>query len=243
MEGFGECWEKTSTYQRCGNTIAAKGSRVKKLRDDAEKERQEGIQGQWHHESPARECLEQVKCCNDTDCTPRMMKQAFLALKGGDWEEYKSIFGTEVNATGWAFDRIQEAFEKVAKDEARNLTTDQEIMIRSTDYLRRTIAPAGCKEALRCHTCARIATVSQWKTSGRAQRRKSTQICGVRSVEKNMIGGRQTGCWCCKQAKVSTRRRSSECTRYLKACVVINALKLLPNQQVDGDGPVQSIAT
>ena len=53
------------------------------FREDAEKERQAGIQGQWQHESPAREYLEQVKCCSDIDCTHRMMKQAFLALKGG----------------------------------------------------------------------------------------------------------------------------------------------------------------
>ena len=31
----------------------------------------------------------------------------------------------------------------MAKDEARKLSTVQEIMIRSTDYLRRIIAPAG----------------------------------------------------------------------------------------------------
>ena len=33
------------------------------------------------HESPASEYLEHVRCCNDTDCTPRMMKHAFFALK------------------------------------------------------------------------------------------------------------------------------------------------------------------
>ena len=87
--------------------------------------------------------MEKVKCCNDTDCTPRMMKQAFLALKGGDLEEYKRIIRVEAKATEWAFDRIKEAFEKVAKDEARKLSTVQENMIRSTDYLRRIIAPAG----------------------------------------------------------------------------------------------------
>ena len=51
---------------------------------------------------------------------------AFLALKGGDWEEYKCIFRTEVKATGWAFDRIKEGFDQVAKDEARKLSTAQE---------------------------------------------------------------------------------------------------------------------
>ena len=77
--------------------------RVMKFREDAEKERQAGIQGQWQHEAPAREYLEQVKCCNDTDCTHRMMKQALLALKGRNWEEYRSIFRTEAKATEWAF--------------------------------------------------------------------------------------------------------------------------------------------
>ena len=41
---------------------------------DAEKEKQEGIQGQWQRESPAKEHLEQIKSSADTDCTPKMMK-------------------------------------------------------------------------------------------------------------------------------------------------------------------------
>ena len=93
--------------------------------------------------SPTREYLEQVKSGNDTDCTPRMVKQAFFALKRGDWEEYKRTFRIEAKAAEWAFDRVQEAFENVAQDEARKLSTIQEIMIISTDYLRRIIAPAG----------------------------------------------------------------------------------------------------
>ena len=62
---------------------------------------QEGIQDQWQHESPAKEYLEQVQCCKDTDCTPRMMKQGFFALKNFEWEEYKSIFKVEAKATEW----------------------------------------------------------------------------------------------------------------------------------------------
>ena len=42
----------------------------------------------------------------------------------------------------WAFDRVTEAFDKVAKDEAKELSIVQEIMVRSTEYLQRTIAPA-----------------------------------------------------------------------------------------------------
>ena len=144
-------------------------SRVKEFRKDDEKEKQEGTQGQWQREAPARENLEQEKCCNDTDCNPRMMKQAFLALKGGDWEEYKSIFRGQAKATEGAFDRMQEAFKKVAKDEARKTSTVQEIMTRSTDHLRRIIAPAGGQGGVtmsylcpHCNTCP----MEDWWFSG-----------------------------------------------------------------------------
>ena len=50
-------------------------SRVKKFREEAERERQAEVQGQWEQESPAREYLEQAKCCHDADCSPRTMKQ------------------------------------------------------------------------------------------------------------------------------------------------------------------------
>ena len=72
-----------------------------------------------------------------------MMKQAFFALKGGDWEEYRSIYKIQATATEWASERIREALEKVAKDEAGRLSIVQRIMLRSTDYLPRIIAPAG----------------------------------------------------------------------------------------------------
>ena len=116
--------------------------RVKRFREQAEEEKQAGIQGQRQLESTAKEYLEQGKCCDDTDCTDRMMKQGFVALKSGDWEEYRSIFRTELKTTEWAFDGTQEAFEQVAQDEAGKLSVVQEIMSRSTGYLRRIIAPA-----------------------------------------------------------------------------------------------------
>ena len=43
-----------------------------------------------------------------------MMKQGFVALKSGDWEEYKNTFRKEMKER--LFHRIKEAFEKVAKD-------------------------------------------------------------------------------------------------------------------------------
>ena len=41
------------------------------------------------------------------------------------------------NVSECAFDRIKEAFELVAQDEAEKMSVVQEIMLRSTDFLRR----------------------------------------------------------------------------------------------------------
>ena len=61
----------------------------------------------------------------------------------------------------------KEAFEKVAKDEARKLSTVQEIMIRSTDYLRHIIAPAvrqgGVTMSYSCPHCSRPRLVGLWE--------------------------------------------------------------------------------
>ena len=43
----------------------------KKFLEDAEKEEQEGIQGQWQQESHAEEVLDQLRRCADTGCTPK----------------------------------------------------------------------------------------------------------------------------------------------------------------------------
>ena len=48
-----------------------------------------------------------------------------------------------MKASEWAFDRIEEAFELVAQDEAEKMSIVKEIMLRSTEYLRRIIAPVG----------------------------------------------------------------------------------------------------
>ena len=56
-------------------------SKAKKYRQLADEEKQAGIQGQWQQESPAKEYLEQVKCCHDTDCSESIMKKGFTAFK------------------------------------------------------------------------------------------------------------------------------------------------------------------
>ena len=65
MADCGKCWEKTSLYKECGSISLAR-AKANKCRRDAEKETQEGIQGQWQQESLAKTFLEQVKSSADT---------------------------------------------------------------------------------------------------------------------------------------------------------------------------------
>ena len=65
-------------------------SKAKKYRQLSDEEQQAGIQGQWQQESPAREYLERVECCRDTDCSESMIKKGFTALK---MKREKSIKG------------------------------------------------------------------------------------------------------------------------------------------------------
>ena len=67
-------------------------SKAKKYRQLADEEKQAGIRGQWQQESSAREYLEQVKCCHDTDCNEPMMKKVFTAIENGTWEECQDTF-------------------------------------------------------------------------------------------------------------------------------------------------------
>ena len=123
----------------------------------------------------------------------------FFSLKSGEWEEYKNTFRNEVKVTAWAFDRIKEAFEKVAKDEARTLSTVQEIITRSTDCLRASRGQGGVTMSYLSPHCNSFPMEDHvlW-VSGR----KNIRIGGVRSAESSMTGSDRTGSRWCKPAKV-----------------------------------------
>ena len=82
------------------------------------------------------------------------MKYGCFAFKGGDREEYKSIFKVETSAAEWPFERTREAFEKVAKDEAHRTRTCVEEHRFPAAYHR------ADKEVSLCRICAQIVTVS-----------------------------------------------------------------------------------
>ena len=87
-----------------------------------------------------------------------------------------------MTASEWAFDRIKEAFELVAQDEAEKMSIVQEIMIRSTDFLRRIIAPVGGQGGVTmsylCPNCNRFPLEDYvWWVSGR--KKNTTWWCAI----------------------------------------------------------------
>ena len=189
--------------------------------------------------------MEQVKCCHDTDCNESMMKKGFTALKNETWEEYKETFKEKMNASEWAFDRIKEAFDLVAQDEARKVSVVQEIMLRSTDYLRRIIAPVGGQGGVTMsYLCPNCNSFPQedyvWWVSGRKTTRWWCAICGEKYdwEQTNRFLVVQTG-ESFEQAKVFKAHAVPQGLR----ANLINALNLLANEQEDGDGLPQNIVT
>ena len=102
----------------------------------ADEDKLAGIHGQWQQESPAREYLEQVPCCHDTDCNESMMKKGFTALKNETWEEHEETFKEKVKVSEWAGVRLG-----VAQDEAEKGSIVQEIMLESTDVKMSYLCP------------------------------------------------------------------------------------------------------
>ena len=144
------------------------------------------------------------------------------AYRGRIWRMMGKEHRKEVKATEWAFHRIKEAFEQVAQDEARKMSIVQEIMIRSTDYLRRIIAPVGGQGGVSMSYlfphCNRF---SFEDTFGGSQGEKSRHFGGARSVERNTIGSIPTGFWSYKQVIVLSRPRYSKHMQCLRACAQI----------------------
>ena len=84
VEEFGESWE-TST-RGMWEYFIFKRVEAKKIRDDAAREKQEGIQGQCQQESPFREILEQAGRNEDTGCSSEIMRKSYSATEMGRFQ-------------------------------------------------------------------------------------------------------------------------------------------------------------
>ena len=114
----------------------------------------------------------------------------------------------------------------MAKDEAGSLNIVQGTILRSTDFVRRIIAPAGGQGGVTlsylCPQCNGFPLEDHFWVY---RPERSTAVGGAQSLEKNMNGKHPTGYWWSKQVSVPVRQRFSKRMRYRKVCVNICSMR------------------
>ena len=87
-------------------------------------------------------------------CNAHLMRRAYYAGKSGDWEGCKDAHRNKGQISEWAFNKVKESNCKVASEDIGRLSIAQDILRKSTDLLRRIIAPAsGVGGAILSHVC------------------------------------------------------------------------------------------
>ena len=90
-----------------------------------------------------REVLEQVSGNVDMGCSAQIIRKRYIAIRDDIWEEFRKGCREKEKSSEWTPEKIREGCEKVAKDEIGRLGIVQKILGKSTDFLRRIIAPVG----------------------------------------------------------------------------------------------------
>ena len=164
-----------------------------------------------------------------------------FCVENGEREDFQSIFKVEAKATEWAFERVREVSEKVAKEEAEKLSIVQRIILNSTDYFRCIIAPAGGQGGVTlsylCPNCNSflLKDYAWWVSAGK---KHSCWWCAFFGEKydwraPNSLLAVQTGN---SASQVEVFKAHAVAQRLCEN--LINALKLLTNQQTDGESPV-----
>ena len=139
----------------------------------------------------AGEILKQVRGNADMGCGSQMMRRGYLAMRDGSWKSSKERYREEEEKSSeWTLERTREAYEKVAKDEIGRLGIVQETLRRSTEFLRRVIAPVGGMECVTlsyiCPHCNSFSLEDYiwWVSTGHGDSRKKNHcswwcaVCG-----------------------------------------------------------------
>ena len=188
-------------------------SKAKRSRQLADDEKQARIQGQWQQASPAREYLKQVKC-HDTDFNEPMMKTVFIALNKWDLGRISRNLQGKDERLRMGLRQDKRGLRFVAQDEVEKMSFVQEIMLRSTDYLGRIIAPVGGQGGVTMsYLCPRCNSF-HWKTAFCGSLGENPRCGGAQFVEKSTIGSNRTGFWSNKQVTVLRRPRYSKHMQY-----------------------------
>ena len=148
---------------------------------DAAQQKEKGKQGQWQQESPFKKVLEHVRRSADTYCGLQTVLRAYIAVKHGNW---KRLFKGRVQERKESFceltfEGIREDYEKVATDDIGRLSIAQEILRKSTDTLRRIIAPVDGMGGVTMANVSQCVVASLCRRNGLQHRWcKDSELCG-----------------------------------------------------------------
>ena len=140
---------------------------------------------------------------------------------------------------------MRESYSEVEQEDEGGLSIAPDILSKSTDFLKRIIVPVKGQGGVTL-SYTLIATVSRLKTTFGGSllgTERGSAAGGVRLVAASMIGGLRTESWSYKTA--GTAEMPKFCRAHAapqgRCDNLINALKLLPNQQKDGGSPVKMV--
>ena len=165
-------------------------------------------------------------------------------MRDNRWEDFKEEWRVKGKSSEWAQGTTREAYEKVVKEEAGRLGIEREILRKRADFLRRIIAPVGgiggVTLSFVCPHCNSflLKDFIWWVSTAKKHCSWWCAICGERYEWRapNMILVVQLGTNE-DEAKVFGAHAVPQglCEN------LINALKLMANQQKDGDSPIQTL--
>ena len=120
---------------------------------DVEKERQNGRDGDWQLETPYKEELEFVRRSSNLRFEGVLMRRAYG--NSGDWENYLEVFLKDDRLSMWAYENMREGYDEVGLEDEVRVSIAQDIPRKSTDFLKRIIAPSdgvgGVTLSFVCH--------------------------------------------------------------------------------------------
>ena len=166
-----------------------------------------------------------------------------------NWECFKEECRKEGKLCEWTFERLREAYERVAMDDIGRLSVAQEISRTITDFLRRIIAPVdgmgGVTLSYVCShcNCFPLDDYIWWVSTGHGDgnNRKKTHYHWLCAACGGQYEWRASNRMLLVQlgANANEAKAFNAHAALLGLCDnLINALKLLANQQKDGDSPM-----
>ena len=119
------------------------------------------------------------------DRDANMMRRAYFAVRSGNWKGFKEEFWKKGEFSEWAYAGLQEACDKVASEEVGRLSTAQNIVRKSTYFLRIILAlVSGVGSVTLCdvylhRNCFPLERCIWWLSSGHGDgsNRKKKQCC------------------------------------------------------------------